>query len=325
VSHLLDVKDLTTAFVSKSGMVRAVDGISLHLDEGDVLGLVGESGCGKSVTALSIMRLIPAPGKVVSGSMTFQGRDLTMLNDTDMRQVRGNTISMIFQDPMSSLNPVFTIGDQIAEVFRYHKNMNHHQAEIATVHMLKQVGIPSPEQRIRDYPHQMSGGMRQRVMIAMAMACQPKLMIADEPTTALDVTIQAQILALMNQLREDLGTAILLISHNLGLVAEIADHVAVMYAGKIVESAAVKEVFSRPSHPYTNGLLRSMPPGPSAPPVERLYAIKGMVPSLRSLPFGCRFRDRCPDVFDRCAKMEPGLLPLGDSHHVACWKYHASS
>lgn len=322
MSILLQVQDLRTVFDTQEGLVRAVDGVSFSLDEGRTLGLVGESGCGKSVTALSIMRLVPSPpGRIEVGRILFEGRDLLSLPETKMRRLRGNEISMIFQEPMTSLNPVFTVGDQIGEVFRLHQNMTKPQALSAAADMLHQVGIPSPRRRVREYPHQMSGGMRQRVMIAMALACRPKLMIADEPTTALDVTIQAQILALMNQLQAGIKTAILLITHNLGVVAEMADHVAVMYTGRIVESAPVGRLFDQPSHPYTVGLLSSLPPAASQPVRENLVTIKGIVPSLLDLPSGCKFRDRCPDAFEPCPHEEPPLFDLGDGHLVRCFKY----
>jgi len=322
VPILLQVQDLRTVFDTQEGQARAVDGVSFNLDEGRTLGLVGESGCGKSVTALSIMRLVPSPpGRIEVGRILFEGRDLLPLPETEMRRLRGNKISMIFQEPMTSLNPVFTVGDQIGEVFRLHQGMTRSQALSAAADMLHQVGIPSPRRRVREYPHQMSGGMRQRVMIAMALACRPKLMIADEPTTALDVTIQAQILALMNQLRAEIKTAILLITHNLGVVAEMADHVAVMYTGRIVESAPMGRLFDQPSHPYTVGLLNSLPPATSQPVQENLATINGIVPSLLDLPSGCKFRDRCPDAFEPCSHEEPPLFDLGGGHLVRCFKY----
>ena len=318
---LLELENLTTVFKIQDAEVRAVDGVSFALDQGRVLGLVGESGCGKSVTALSIMRLLPSPpGRIASGRVLFDGRDLLSLPESDMRRLRGNKISMIFQEPMTSLNPVFTVGDQIGEVFRLHQNMGRRQAMEAAAAMLEQVGIPAPDKRVHEYPHQMSGGMRQRVMIAMALACRPRLMIADEPTTALDVTIQAQILALMNQLRDEIGTSILLITHNLGVVAEMCDQVAVMYAGRIVESCPVEEIFKNPGHPYTEGLLRSLPPAPADPPQELLETIEGMVPSLLELPAGCKFRDRCPDAFEPCGGDEPPLFKLPGGHLVRCYK-----
>jgi peptide/nickel transport system ATP-binding protein/oligopeptide transport system ATP-binding protein len=319
---LLEIRNLCTIFETQEGLVKAVDGVSFDLDERETLGLVGESGCGKSVTALSIMRLVPnPPGRIASGSILFNKTDLTTIPESEMRRLRGNEMSMVFQEPMTSLNPVFTIGDQIGEVYRLHQHLNKSEALEAAVRMLHQVGIPSPERRVKEYPHQMSGGMRQRVMIAMALACRPKLMIADEPTTALDVTIQAQILALMNALREEIGTSILLITHNLGVVAEMADKVAVMYAGRIVESAAVGDLFEQPAHPYTVGLMSSLPPSPDEPPKARLATIEGIVPSLLDLPTGCKFRDRCPDAFEPCPTQEPELYDLGQNHLVRCFKY----
>jgi len=321
-SPFLQVQDLTTVFETRQGLVKAVDGISFELAEGETLGLVGESGCGKSVTALSIMRLVPQPpGRIQSGRILFGGQDLLQLSEEAMRHLRGNDISMIFQEPMTSLNPVFTIGDQIAESFRLHQGMRKSEALKASVEILRQVGIPSPERRIKEYPHNLSGGMRQRVMIAMALACRPQVMIADEPTTALDVTIQAQILALMNQLKEDINTTILLITHNLGVVAEMADKVAVMYTGRIVEYAPVDELFNRTAHPYTLGLLHSLPPAVEDEPKDRLETISGIVPSLLDLPSGCKFRDRCPVAFEPCQIEEPPLYRLNGEHVVRCYKY----
>ncbi|MBW2061138.1 MAG: ABC transporter ATP-binding protein [Deltaproteobacteria bacterium] len=318
----LKIEDLTTVFETRAGLVKAVDRVSLELAEGQTLGLVGESGCGKSVTALSIMRLVPhPPGRIESGRILFGSQDLLKLSEEEMRRLRGNDISMIFQEPMTSLNPVLTVGDQIGEVFRLHQGMNRSEALAASVEILQQVGIPSPEKRIREYPHHLSGGMRQRVMIAMALACRPQVMIADEPTTALDVTIQAQILALMNQLKEEIKTTILLITHNLGVVAEMADRVAVMYTGRIVEYAPMDELFEHTAHPYTLGLLHSLPPAAAEAPQDRLETITGIVPSLLDLPSGCKFRDRCPDVFELCAVEEPPLYQLGREHFVRCFRY----
>ena len=326
MAQLLNIENLNTVFETREGLIRAVDGVSLSLDQGRTLGLVGESGCGKSVTALSIMRLIPSPpGRTESGRIVFDGRDLLSLSEAEMRALRGNDLSMIFQEPMTSLNPVFTIADQIGEVFRVHQNMNKARAFDASVDILRQVGIPSPERRAREYPHQMSGGMRQRVMIAMALACRPKLMIADEPTTALDVTIQAQILHLMNDLRREIDTSILLITHNLGVVARMADEVAVMYLGRVVEQAPVQDLFDRPGHPYTVGLLKSLPPTPNDPPREHLEAIRGIVPSPLDLPSGCSFRDRCPDAFEPCAGSEPPLYDLGEGRLVRCFKHRGTA
>src|SRR4026207_645915 len=310
-AHLLEVKDLQTHFPTRSGLVRAVDGVSFHLDRGELLGLVGESGCGKSITALSIMRLISPPGKIVDGEILFEGKDLLRLSDVEMRQMRGHDIAMIFQDPMTSLNPVFTVGEQIAEALRLHRKLARQQAREATIEAMREVSIPDPARRVDDYPHQLSGGMRQRVMIAMALACDPKLLIADEPTTALDVTIQAQILELLSELRKNRELAVLLITHDLGVVAEVADRVAVMYTGKIVEEAPVHELFARPRHPYTEGLLRSVPKlsVEHVAKKERFETIEGVVPSPTNLPPGCHFAPRCPHRMPRC---EEGEIPLYD-------------
>ncbi|ROQ92025.1 ABC transporter ATP-binding protein [Desulfosoma caldarium] len=318
---LLQVDHLTTYFFTDRGTVKAVDDVSFSLESGKTLALVGESGCGKSVTALSIMRLIPEPpGKIVSGRILFDGTDLVQLSEPDMRHVRGNRISMIFQEPMTSLNPVFRVGDQIAEVLELHQKLSRKEALDRAVGLLRMVGIPSAESRLRDYPHQMSGGMRQRVMIAMALACNPRLLIADEPTTALDVTIQAQILELMDELRRTTGTAVLLITHDLGVVAETAEHVVVMYAGRVVEEAPVSELFHHPLHPYTQGLLRSIP-SLVEDDKRRLEAIPGVVPSLLALPAGCRFNDRCKFAMDRCYAEEPPLMTIELGHQVRCWLY----
>ncbi len=319
MAELIQVKNLRTSFFTSDGEVRAVDGISFRIEEGKTLGLVGESGCGKSVTALSIMRLIPSPpGRVVGGEILYRGQDLLKLNGTAMRKIRGNEISMIFQEPMTSLNPVFTIGNQIGEAIHLHQGLRKRETREKTVEMLRLVKIADPEQRIHDYPHQLSGGMRQRVMIAMALSCNPSLLIADEPTTALDVTIQAQILDLMSELREKLGMSLLLITHDLGVVAEQADEVAIMYAGKIVERAEAREIFNRPLHPYTVGLLNSLP-GTRGQKKKRLEAIPGVVPSPLDLPSGCRFRDRCPKAAGICAEAEPELAEKGKDHWVACY------
>jgi peptide/nickel transport system ATP-binding protein len=320
---LLEVKDLQTYFFTERGVAKAVDHVSFRLKEAQVIGIVGESGCGKSVTAHSIMRLIPSPpGRIVGGQVMFEGRDLLTLTDGQMRAIRGNEISMIFQEPMTSLNPVFRVQDQIVEVLREHNRMSLSDALEKTVELLNMVGIPSPETRMRDYPHQMSGGMRQRVMIAIAIACNPKLIIADEPTTALDVTIQAQILELLQQLRETIRTAILLITHDLGVIAEIAEQVVVMYTGRVVEEAKVEDLFNSPLHPYTQGLMRSIPGIAATQGRKRLEAIQGVVPSLLSLPPGCKFNTRCPHVFDKCLKdPEPGLLLPKGGHPVRCWLY----
>lgn len=315
---LLEVRSLVTRFRSDRGSVTAVDGVSLTIDSGKTLGLVGESGCGKSVTSLSILRLIPSPPATIEGEILFEGKNLLDLSPKDLRAIRGNQISMIFQEPMTSLNPVFTIGDQISEVFRTHRGMTSKESKQMAVEMLRTVKLPSPERRVDEYPHQLSGGMRQRVMIAMALACQPKLLIADEPTTALDVTIQAQILDLISKLQRDLGMSVLLITHDLGVVAEVCTDVIVMYAGKIVEMAPVEVLFSNPSHPYTQGLLRSSPR--LGRRVDVLPTIPGSVPSLLDLPKGCRFQGRCPHVKEVCRNQDPVLRNSGTSRHaVACW------
>src|SRR5438067_11273316 len=292
MAHLLEVKNLQTHFPTRAGLVRAVEGVSFYLDEGELLGLVGESGCGKSITALSIMRLVGPPGKIVGGEILFGGENLLRASEERMRGIRGNDIAMIFQDPMTSLNPVFTVGDQIAEALRLHRKLDKKRAWAAAIEAMKEVSIPSPERRVNDYPHQLSGGMRQRVMIAMALACDPDLLIADEPTTALDVTIQAQILALMADLKKRIGAAILLITHDLGVVAEVCDEVAVMYSGRIVEQSDTAGIFANPKHPYTQGLLTSIPM--LGKKQDRLNVIKGNVPNPLAIPRGCAFHPRCP-------------------------------
>jgi oligopeptide/dipeptide ABC transporter ATP-binding protein len=321
--HLLEVKNLRTHFPTRAGLVRAVDGVDFYLDSGELLGLVGESGCGKSITALSIMRLIAPPGKIVGGEIFFEGRDLLKLSESEMREIRGDDVAVIFQDPMTSLNPVFTVGEQIAEALRLHRKLSRTQAREATIEAMREVAIPDPARRIDDYPHQLSGGMRQRVMIAMALACNPKLLIADEPTTALDVTIQAQILELLNDLRKQRELAVLLITHDLGVVAEVADRVAVMYTGKIVEESPVEEVFARPKHPYTEGLLRSVPKLTSAQVIEkqRLETIEGVVPRPTDLPPGCHFAPRCPHRLPRCTVEEIPLYNLEGGVQVRCVLY----
>ena len=322
---LLEIRDLRTQFFTDDGLVRAVDGVSYALGKGETVGVVGESGCGKSVTALSILRLIPdPPGKIVSGQILFDGTNLIELTAAEMRRVRGNDISMIFQEPMTSLNPVFTIGNQIAEAVRLHQGLSKKEALEKAVEMLTLVGIPVPERRVHEYPHQLSGGMRQRAMIAMALSCNPKVLIADEPTTALDVTIQAQILDLMRNLQHELGTAILLITHDLGVVADMARKVVVMYAGKVVEQAPVEQIFAEPNHPYTQGLLQSLPRvDKDATGVKhRLQEIPGIVPSLMNLPPGCKFASRCPKVMAICEEQEPPLEQVGPSHYSACWLNH---
>ncbi|HEV8724427.1 MAG TPA: ABC transporter ATP-binding protein [Candidatus Binatia bacterium] len=323
---LLQVKDLQTSFFTPEGEVRAIDGISFEIGEGKTLGLVGESGCGKSVTSLSIMRLIPSPpGKIVGGEIFYRGRDLLRLNNEAMRKIRGNEISMIFQEPMTSLNPVFTVGNQIGEAIKLHQGLGKRETRQKTIDMLRLVKIADPESRVDSYPHQLSGGMRQRVMIAMALSCNPSLLIADEPTTALDVTIQAQILELMKELQQKIGgMALLLITHDLGVVSEQADNVAIMYAGKIVERSSTRAIFNRPFHPYTVGLLNSLP-GIGGLKKKRLDAIPGMVPSPLHLPSGCRFRDRCPRAQEICAQTEPPLEEKEPGHTVACYFPHTET
>ncbi|HJU47251.1 MAG TPA: ABC transporter ATP-binding protein [Gaiellaceae bacterium] len=315
---LLRVENLRTGFATGAGLLRAVDGVDLEIAAGGTLGVVGESGSGKSVTALSIMRLVDAPGRVEPGSrILLQGRNLAEVSETEMSRIRGNEISMIFQEPMTSLNPVFTVGDQIAEAVQLHEDVGGREARGRAVEMLELVGIPSAARRVKDYPHQLSGGMRQRVMIAMALSCNPKLLIADEPTTALDVTVQAQILELMKDLRERLGMSILLITHDLGVVAEMVDEVAVMYAGRVVERGPVADVFASPQHPYTEALMRSIPLL-GMRYAQPLKAIRGIVPSPLQWPRGCRFAPRCDYAFDRCAAEDPPLLEVAPQES-ACW------
>jgi oligopeptide/dipeptide ABC transporter ATP-binding protein len=321
---LLEVRGLRTSFHTRDGVVRAVDGIDFHVDRGEIMGLVGESGCGKSVTSLSIMGLVAKPGRVEAGEILFDGEDLLKLSGDGMRKLRGDRISMIFQQPTSSLNPVWDVGTQLTEILRVHRNMKGRPAWNRAGDLLKMVGIPDPERRLKAYPHEMSGGMAQRVMIAMALACEPELLIADEPTTALDVTIQAQILDLMRNLREETGTAIILITHDLGVVAEMCDRVAVMYAGEIVEHTDVGTLFRDPLHPYTRGLIGSIPVVGDAK--EQLAVIPGAVPNLIDLPKGCRFAPRCAarvaeDVV-MATDVHPALLPVAPAHHVRCWLYH---
>ncbi len=319
---LLKIRNLHTYFFTDEGVAKAVDGVDMELEEGGTLGVVGESGCGKSVTALSVMRLIPdPPGKITHGEILFGGTNLLDLSEAEMRKIRGRFISMIFQEPMTSLNPVFQIGDQISEVLRLHEGMSRKHAWNRSIDMLRMVGIPAPERRVFEYPHQLSGGMRQRAMIAMALACSPKLMIADEPTTALDVTIQAQILELMNRLQKEKGMSVILITHNLGVIAETAQNVAVMYAGRIVEYTGVRPIFANPKHPYTQGLLESIPRiDQNQGRKKRLEAIAGLVPSLLDLPKGCKFSNRCKFVFDRCGE-EPPLIEIAPGHVTRCWLY----
>ncbi len=321
---LLQVKNIKTYFFTEDGVVKAVDGVDFYIKKGEVLGLVGESGCGKSVTSLSIMRLVGPPGRVVEGEIFFDNKDLLKLPEHEMVHMRGNRISMIFQQPQSSLNPVFKIGDQIAEVFQIHQNLSQKESWKKAVELLHLVGIPDAENKANCFPHEMSGGQAQRVMIAMALALKPILLIADEPTTALDVTIQAQILDLMRGLREQLGTAVILITHDMGIIAEMADRVAVMYAGRIIEEAEVKPLFNRPMHPYTQGLLASIPVLGKV--TDKLEVIPGIVPNLVNLPPGCRFAPRCAARSEHnlaiCSAQEPHLLSVdGDTHTVRCWLY----
>lgn len=321
---LLEVKNLETRFYTQDGVVQAVNGISYSLKEGETLGLVGESGCGKSVSVLSLMRLIPEPpGKITGGEVIFEGRDLLKMDKDEIRHVRGNKIAMIFQDPMTSLNPVLTIGRQVTEALELHMGMDKVQARKRAIELLDMVGIPNAAQRIDDYPHQFSGGMRQRVMIAMGLSCNPRILIADEPTTALDVTIQAQIVDLVKRLRDEIGMAIIWITHDLGVVAGLVDRVNVMYAGYIVESGPVKEIYARPRHPYTIGLLGSLPRLDESTRT-RLRSIEGLPPDLISPPPGCPFAPRCTYATDRCRQENPVLEPVGLGHQAACWNLEAT-
>ncbi len=319
--RLLEVNNLTTHFFTSDGVVKAVDGINYHLDEGEILGIVGESGCGKSVSALSLMRLVAdPPGKIVDGEVTFEDKDLLQLGDAEMRSIRGNRMAMVFQEPMTSLNPVLTIGRQITETLELHQNMTKSQARERAVELIRMVGISDAGSRLTDYPHQFSGGMRQRVMIAMALSCNPKLIIADEPTTALDVTIQAQILELMRELAQQFGTALIIITHNLGVVARYAHRVVVMYAGKIIETGTAAEIYRNPRHPYTLGLLKSVPRLDEAVRTS-LDPIEGLPPDLVDLPVGCSFQPRCPYAFDRCTQETPYLMEHSEAHTTACWRH----
>ncbi|MGH7367019.1 MAG: ABC transporter ATP-binding protein [Candidatus Rokuibacteriota bacterium] len=322
--RLLDVKNLKTYFFTDEGVVRAVDGVDLYIEKGETLGIVGESGCGKSVTALSIMKLIPQPpGRIVEGEINYNGTNLVTLPANRMRKIRGKEISMIFQEPMTSLNPVFTCGEQIAEAIRLHEGLGRRDAMAKTVDMLKLVHIPNAERRVKEYPHQLSGGMRQRIMIAMALSCNPNLLIADEPTTALDVTIQAQILDLLNELKSKLRMAVMLITHDMGVIAETAQRVVVMYAAKVAEEAPVGDLFKEPLHPYTQGLLRSIPRiDLAATARRRLETIPGTVPTLRGeIAPGCRFAPRCPFVKSVCTEKDPVLKEVKPGHKVSCWLY----
>src|SRR4051795_2755573 len=323
MAPLLEVENLQTQFQTRAGLVKSVDGVSFSIGEGELLGLVGESGCGKSITALSIMRLIAEPGKIVGGSIKFKGEELTTATSERLREIRGNDIAMIFQDPMTSLNPVFTVGEQIAEALRLHRKLNKQDAWKAAIEAMREVSIPSPETRANDYPHQLSGGLRQRGMIAMALACDPELLIADEPTTALEVTIQAQILELLDELRKTRKLAVLLITHDLGVVAEVADRVCVMYTGRIVEQSGVKELFAEPKHPYTRGLLRSVPrlSDANTPRATRLQTIEGTVPSPTNLPDGCHFAPRCEHRMEKCTHGRIPLYTAPDGALVRCVLY----
>ena len=319
MAALLEIRDLQTSFFTSDGEVRAVDGVTFSIEAGKTMGLVGEPGCGKSVTALSVIQLLTkGTGRIVGGEILYEGQNIAAFSEERMRSIRGNDISMIFQEHMTSLNPVFSVGEQIAEAVRIHQKLNRREARNRAIEMLRLVKIAEPEKRLNDYPHQMSGGMRQRVMIAMALSCNPKLLIADEPTTALDVTIQAQILELISELQEQLGMAVLMITHDLGVVAEQADEVAVMYAGKIIEHATPETIFANPKHPYTVGLMKSIPG--MGTPGRRLDTIPGVVPSPLNWPTGCRFRTRCKDAGDVCAGMQPELIEIEPGHSVACLK-----
>ena len=316
---LLRINSLRTYFKTRSGIARAVDGISLEIEKGEVLGIVGESGCGKSVAALSILRLLAMPpAYFAGGEILFKGKDLMQLTDNEIRAIRGDRISMIFQEPMSALNPVYTIGNQLSEVFQVHHKATRKQAMEKSLEMLTKVGIPDPLARLKAYPHQLSGGLRQRVMIAMALGCSPELLIADEPTTALDVTIQAQILELITKLQEDFNTAVIIITHDLGVIAETTDRVLVMYTGNVMETATTVDLFENPKHPYTKGLIKAIPSVNSDESAD-LYEITGTVPSLFDLPQGCKFNTRCPEAMDICRQKQPKLMQIGEGHKVACW------
>lgn len=319
MSKLLEVRDLKTYFHSDDGVAKAVDGVSFEVEKGKTLGIVGESGCGKTVSCLSVLKLIPIPpGEIVGGEALFDGKDILKMSDHDMRHIRGNDIAMIFQEPMTSLNPVFTCGDQVIEAVTLHQHVSAEDARGRALEMFKLVGIPDPERRLDEYPHQLSGGLRQRVMIGMALSCHPKLLICDEPTTALDVTIQAQILQLLGDLQKEVGMSIIMITHDLGVVAETADDVVVMYAGKVVESADVRTVYHTPQHPYTIGLQQAIPRMGSKR--KRLHQIEGVVPSPLDFPAGCKFNPRCPLADDKCRSREPELVRTSTGNKVACWK-----
>lgn len=320
--NIIEIKNLKTEFYTKNGVVTAVDGVDFKIKKGEILGVVGESGCGKSVTSMSILRLIsPNSGKISEGEIIFKGQDILKKSEKEMRDIRGNEIAMIFQDSLTALNPFLTIGSQLIEAITTHKKVTKKEASKKSIEMLKKVGIPSPELRMKEYPHQLSGGMRQRVIIAMALSCDASLLIADEPTTALDVTIQAQILELIKELKETLGTSIMLITHDMGVVAEMADNIMVMYAGKVMEYSDAKSIFKTPMHPYSQGLLASIPRLDNN--TERLYTIKGTVPNPLDMPKGCRFCTRCNDAMSVCSEKEPPLLNVGNNL-VRCWKYYAN-
>ncbi len=315
----LQISNLKSHFFTSKGVVPAVDGVSIDVPPGKIIGLVGESGCGKSMTAMSVMGLLRHPGRVVDGKILLEGRDITHLSRKELSKIRGNEISMIFQEPMTSLNPVYPVGKQVQEAILLHQKVSKEEAKQRVIDIFKEVGIPEPEKRYRSFPHQLSGGLRQRVMIGMAMVCRPKVMIADEPTTALDVTIEAQILRLMKRLRDELGTSIILITHNMGVVAEVCDYVYVMYAGNVMEQAETFELFERTRHPYTQGLLKSIPKLDTKE--ERLYTIEGVVPNLLHLPKGCNFCNRCDQATERCFLEKPGLYETGKGHKVRCFRY----
>ena len=325
MSAILEVRDLHTRFNTLDGVVRAVDGVSFDVARGETLGIVGESGCGKSMTALAILRLVPSPpGRIAAGRIVFEGEDLLQASDARLREVRGNRIGMIFQEPMTSLNPVLTIGDQLSETLIKHLKLDARAARGRAIELLKAVGIPAPERRVDEYPHQLSGGMRQRVMIAMAIGCEPRLLIADEPTTALDVTVQAQIFDLLRELRSRSGMGLILITHDMGVISEMTDRVAVMYGGRVVEEAATGDILSAPAHPYTQGLIACVPDLDAADDADaELPEIAGLVPSVWDLPVGCPFADRCPEVTPRCRTEMPPTIDLTVGHRVACWLYGA--
>ena len=323
--ELLNIKDLSVHFDLKGqGVLHAVDGIDLDIQQGEILGLVGESGCGKTVTTLSLLRLIDPPGHISNGQLNWEGKDLLNLNHKEMRQVRGKEIAMIFQNPQSSMNPLYSVGSQLVSVIRLHQQISKEEAKKEAVRLLRLVEIPDPDRRMNDYPHQLSGGMCQRIMIAMALSCKPKLLVADEPTASLDVTIQAQIMDLLLEIREKFQMAILLVSHDLGVIAKMCDRISVMYLGRIVESAPAKKLYSSPKHPYTQALLKSVPlPDPKHN--SKIAKLKGDVPSPMDIPSGCRFRSRCPEVFDQCSKVDPMLRPVNDDHHAACLLYELNT